>query len=59
MANRPYELGLSYKYNKYTLERVQMGRGADENGPAKACSQLEIASYMYQDSINHETWLTS
>jgi len=34
-----------------------MGRCADENGPAKAFSQLEIASY--QDSINHETWLTS
>ena len=57
VANRPYELGLSLEYNKYTLERAQMGWGADENGPAKAFSQLKITSY--QDSINHETWLTS
>jgi len=33
-----------------------MGRCADENGSAKAFSQLEIASY--QDLINYEAWLT-
>ena len=48
--NRPYELSLTLKY-KYTLERARMGRCADENSPAKAFSQLEIASY--HDSINH------
>ena len=53
---RPYELGFSLKYNKYTLERARMGRCADENGPAKAFSQLEIASY--QDLITREAWLT-
>jgi len=54
--NRPYELGLALKY-KYTLERARMRRCADQNGPAKAFSQLEIASY--RDSINHWAWLTS
>ena len=57
VASRPYELGLTSKYNKYTLERASMGRCADENGLAKAFSQLEIASY--QDSTNHDAWLTS
>jgi len=52
MANRPYELGLTTKYNKYPLERARMERCGDENGPAEAFSQLEIASYW--DSINHE-----
>jgi len=55
VANRPYELGLSFKCNKYALERARMGRCADENGPAKAFSQLEIASY--QDLITHEAGL--
>jgi len=31
-ANRPYELGLTLMYNKYTLERASMGRCANENG---------------------------
>jgi len=44
-ANKPSELGLTSNYNKYTLERARMGRCVDENGPAKAFSQLEIASY--------------
>ena len=48
--NRLCELGLTLKY-KYTLEKARMGKCADENGPAKAYSQLEIASYW--DSINH------
>ena len=48
-ANRPYEFGLTSEYNKYTLERP--------NGPAKALSQFEIASY--RDSINNKAWLTS
>ena len=39
---RPYELS---KYKKYTPERVGMGRYANENSPAKAFSQFEIASY--------------
>ena len=47
----PYKLGLTMKYNKHTLERARMGRCADGNGPAKAFSQLEMASY--RDSINH------
>jgi len=34
-----------------------MGRCANKNGPAKAFSQFEIASY--RDLINHEDWLTS
>ena len=42
--HRPYELGAILKYNDYTLEWARMGRCADENGPAKAFSQLEIAS---------------
>ena len=50
MDSRPYELGLTLKY-KYTLERARMRRCADENGPTKAFSQLEIASC--HDSINH------
>jgi len=56
-ANRPYEFGLTSEHNKYTLERPNMGRCADKNGPAKALSQLEIASY--RDSINNKAWLTS
>jgi len=56
-ANRPYKLGLSSKYNKYTLKRARMGTCADQNGPAKAFPLLEIASY--RDLINHEAWLTS
>ena len=37
--NRPYELGLTLKYNKYILEkRAMMGRCVDENGLAKAFS---------------------
>jgi len=32
-----------------------MGRCADENGLAKAFSQLQIASY--QDLINHEAYM--
>jgi len=55
-ANRPHWLGLTLMYNKYTLDRASMGMCADESGRAKAFSQLEIASY--QDSINHEAWLT-
>jgi len=55
-ANRPYELGLTLMYNKYTLERASMGRCANENGRAKAFSQLEISSHW--DSISHEAWLT-
>ena len=51
------KLGLTLKYNKYTLEKTRMGRCADKNIPAKAYSQLEIASYW--DSINHKAWLTS
>ena len=36
----------------YTLEkRARMGRCANENGPAKAFSQLEIASYSTQSTI--------
>jgi len=45
VANRPYELGLISKYNKYTLERGKMGRCAHQNGTVKAFSQLEIANY--------------
>ena len=37
-ANRPYELSLTLKYSKYTLERARMGTCADQNGPAKAFS---------------------
>jgi len=55
MANRPFEFGLTSEYNKYTLERPNMGRCADKNGPAKALSQLEIASY--RDSINNKLGL--
>ena len=54
--HRPYELGAILKYNDYTLEWARMGRCADENGPAKAFSRLEIASYL--DSINYEAWLS-
>jgi len=57
VANRPYELRLTLKYNKFALERASMGRCADENGPAKAFSQLEITSY--QDLTNHDAWLSS
>jgi len=57
VASRPYELGLTLKYNKYTLERARTRRCADENGPVKAFSQLEITSYW--DFINHKAWLTS
>jgi len=55
-AKRPYELSLTSKY-KYILEGVEMGRCADENGPAKAFSQLEIASH--RDCINYKAWPTS
>ena len=55
--NRPYKLSLTSKHNKYTLERVRMGRCADKNGLDKAFSQLEITNYW--DSIHHEAWLTS
>jgi len=50
---------LTLEYNKYTLglERPRMGRRANENGPANAFFQLEIASYW--DSINNEARLTS
>ena len=57
VASRPYELGLTLKYNKNTLERARTRRCADKNSPAKAFSQLEITSYW--DLINHEAWLTS
>ena len=36
---KPYELS---RYNKYILERARMGSCADENGLAKAFSQLAI-----------------
>jgi len=39
-ANGPYELSLTLKYNKYSVKRARMGRCADENGLAKAFSQL-------------------
>jgi len=56
VANEVCSWGLTSKYNKYTPERAKMRRWADKNGPAKAVSQLEIASY--QDLINNEAWLT-
>ena len=60
-ANRPYELGLTSKYNKYTLERARarMGRCADENGTAKAFSQLEIANYKQPQSLAYIVAVTS
>ena len=46
----PYKFGLTSKY-KYTLERARMGRCANENGSAKAFSQLDIASYRISISL--------
>ena len=54
-TNKPPELGLTSNYNKYTLERARMEMCVNENGLAKAFSQLEIASY--RDSINHEAYI--
>jgi len=35
-ANWPYELSLTSKYSKYTLEGARVGRCADKNDLAKA-----------------------
>ena len=46
MDNRPYKLGLTYKYNKYTLERARVGSAPTITArPSKAFSQLEITNY--------------
>jgi len=56
-GSRPRPIGPTSSVSpQSTLERARMGRCVDENVPAKAFSQLEIASY--QDLINHEAWLT-